>query len=80
MRIFLKFIYISDLTYNTTMEMDIIKSIAAKYELLTVDFSLNEILVLLKEVPLSSYGRLQVDEGSVVGYVYNYSLPISLLR
>ncbi len=61
-------------------EMDIIKSIAAKYELLTVDFSSNEKLVLLKEVPLSSYGRLQVDEGFVVGYVYNYSLPISFLR
>ena len=80
MRIFLKFIYISDLTYNTKMEIDIIKRVATKYELLTVDFSLNEILVLLKEVPLSSYGRLQVDEGSVVGYVYNYSLPISFLR
>ena len=64
------------------MDFENIKSVATKHKLLTVDLSWNEILVLRREVPLSCYGRLQVeiDKDNVIGHLYNYSLPSSASR
>ena len=62
------------------MDLENIKSVATKHELLTVDLSWNEILVLRRKLPLSCYGRLQVDKDNVVGHLYNYSLPSSASR